>query len=65
MFKKKKSFSGAQIDVTGAVKLCPCEEVEIDHIQTAADCLGASTNPEIVEAFENLVHAWCKEIEQV
>ncbi|XP_030832172.1 dynein heavy chain 8, axonemal [Strongylocentrotus purpuratus] len=58
-------LDGAQIDVTGAVKLCPGEEVEIDHIQTAADCMGASTNPEIVEAFENLVHAWCKEIEQV
>ncbi|XP_063956179.1 dynein axonemal heavy chain 8-like [Lytechinus pictus] len=58
-------LNGAQINVSGAVKLCPCEEVEIDNIQTAADCIGASTNPEIVEVFENLVHAWCKEIEQV
>ncbi|XP_072165822.1 dynein axonemal heavy chain 8-like [Diadema setosum] len=58
-------LDGAQINVSGAVKLCQCEEVDLDNIQTAADCMAASANPEIVEAFENLVHAWCKEIEQV
>ena len=51
--------------MSGAVKLCECEEVELDNIQTAADCIAASANPEIVEVFEHLVHAWCKEIEQV
>ena len=58
-------ISGAQTNVSGAIQLRDCETVDIDGLNTAADCMLAAANPEIVDAFDELVTFWCKDIEQV
>ena len=51
--------------MSGAIQLRDCETVTIEDLNTAADCIQAAANPEIVDAFEELVAFWCKDIEQV
>ena len=58
-------FVGAQTNVSGAIQLCDCTTVDIEGLSTAADCILAASNTEIVDAFEELVSVWCKDIEQV
>ncbi|XP_033641432.1 dynein heavy chain 8, axonemal-like [Asterias rubens] len=55
----------AQTNVSGAIQLRDCETVDIDGLDTASDCILAAANPEIVDAFDELVTFWCKDIEQV
>ena len=41
------------------------DKVNVKTIQTAQDCITAAGNPEMLSAMEELVVAWCKQIEQV
>lgn len=47
------------------MQLQECEAVDVFSLATASDCVNAAGNPDTVEALEDLVTSWCKEIEQV
>lgn len=51
--------------MSGAVQLQESEVVDVFSLATACDCINGAGNPDTVEALEDLVSSWCKEIEQV
>ena len=65
MHLRQFDFSGAQASTESGVQLEQSEEVDLDSIQTAQDCITSASNPEIVSQLERLVLVWCKQIEQV
>lgn len=53
------------MNVDGAVRLSECTTVDLDKLQTPAECTAAANEPDTVSALEELVSDWCKQIEQV
>ncbi|XP_071944820.1 dynein axonemal heavy chain 8-like [Antedon mediterranea] len=58
-------INGAKTSISGAVKLHGCDGFDVTSLATPGDCLSAAANPDSVAILEDLVHHWCKEIEQV
>ncbi|XP_033097873.1 dynein heavy chain 5, axonemal-like [Anneissia japonica] len=58
-------INGAKTSISGAVKLHGCDSFDVASLLTPSDCLAAAANPDTVAILEDLVHHWCKEIEQV
>ena len=56
--------SGAKISAETAVKLKE-NPVDMSQISTANECINAAANPEVLATLEDMVAAWCKQIEQV
>jgi len=56
---------GAQAAVNEAIKLHPCEVIDVSSLEGSADYQAIANNPELLAGLDELVHAWCKQIEQV
>ncbi|XP_019624088.1 PREDICTED: dynein heavy chain 8, axonemal-like [Branchiostoma belcheri] len=58
-------LDAAQLNIEGTVNLKECEKVDVSKLHTMAEVMTAAGNPEILDACEELVQCWCKQIEQV
>lgn len=56
---------GAHASVNEAIKLHPCDVLDLSSLEGPADYQAIANNPEILAALDELVHSWCKQIEQV
>ena len=56
---------GAHASVNEAIKLYPCEIIDVSSLEGSADYQAIANNPELLAGLDELVHAWCKQIEQV
>lgn len=56
---------GAHASVNEAIKLHPCEIIDVSSLEGSADYQAIANNPELLAGLDELVHAWCKQIEQV
>ena len=56
---------GAHASVNEAIKLHPCEIIDVSSLEGSADYQAVANNPELLAGLDELVHTWCKQIEQV
>ncbi len=56
---------GAHASVNEAIKLHPCDVLDVSSLEGPADYQAIANNTEILAALDDLVHSWCKQIEQV
>jgi len=48
-----------------AIKLKPCEIIDVSSLEGSADYQAIANNPELLARLDELVQTWCKQIEQV
>ena len=48
-----------------AVKLHPCDIIDVSALEGPSDYQALANNQDILSGLDDLVHAWCKQIEQV
>lgn len=48
-----------------AIKLKPCEIIDVSSLEGSADYQAIANNPELLAGLDELVQTWCKQIEQV
>lgn len=56
--------AGADVSVKNMLKMPPLS-AEISDVHTAQDCMNAAHNIELVQALDQTITKWCKEIEKV
>lgn len=56
---------GAHASVNEAIKLHPCDIIDVSSLEGSADYQAIANNPELLAGLDELVHTWCKQIEQV
>lgn len=56
---------GAHASVNEAIKLHPCDIIDMSSLEGPADYQAIANNPEILAGLDDLVHSWSKQIEQV
>ena len=58
-------FLGVYGSVNEAIKLYPCEVIDVSSLEGPADYQAVASNPEILSSLDELMHSWCKQIEKV
>lgn len=58
-------FSGANASMNDAIKLQPCDVIDVSSLEGPADYQALANNQDILSRLDDLVHSWCKQIEQV
>lgn len=58
-------FLGAHASVNEAIKLHPCNVIDVSSLEGPADYQALANNQEILSLLDDLVHSWCKQIEKV
>ena len=56
---------GAHASMNEAIKLYPCEIIDVSTLEGPADYQALANNQDILSGLDDLVHSWCKQIEQV
>ena len=56
---------GTNASVSEAIKLHPCEVIDVSSIESPQEYPTLIGNQEILASLEELVQSWCKQIEQV
>ena len=56
---------GAHASMNEAIKLKPCEIIDVSSLEGSADYQAIANNPELLAGLDELVQTWCKQIEQV
>ena len=57
--------SGAFASMNDAVKLHPCDVIDVSSLEGPSDYQALANNQDILSGLDDLVHSWCKQIEQV
>lgn len=57
--------SGAFASMNDAVKLHPCDVIDVSCLEGPSDYQALANNQDILSGLDDLVHSWCKQIEQV
>ena len=58
-------FSGANSSMSDAIKLHPCNIIDVASLEGPADYQAIANNQDTLSGLDDLVHSWCKQIEQV
>ena len=58
-------FSGANSSMSDAIKLHPCNIIDVASLEGPADYQAMANNQDTLSGLDDLVHSWCKQIEQV
>lgn len=56
---------GAHASMNDAIKLHPCNVIDVSSLEGPADYQALANNQDILSGLDELVHSWCKQIEQV
>lgn len=59
------SIAGAHAALNEAITLHPCELIDVTALEGPADYQAIANNQDILTGLDELVHSWCKQIEQV
>lgn len=57
--------AGAHASLNDAIKLHPCNIIDASSLQGPGDYQAVANNQDILSGLDELVHSWCKQIEQV
>ena len=51
--------------MSDAITLHPCNIIDVASLEGPADYQAMANNQDILSGLDDLVHSWCKQIEQV
>ena len=57
--------TGAQDSLENKITLTPCETYDLSTIRTPHDCQAVANSTEALQAIEDCMQVWIKQIEQV